>query len=515
MTIIGQERVIVWVQPDGPGTQWKPFGIGEKGMSLTGKTRPGTDRAPVYGRNRYGQPLLIKMAAQAPGDLPSATISFFERGQMDIIQKALDQGCPIHIQSRITTCGALDNPNRWDAIDHYANGAVTSYSQGDAPSLEFNGEQVTVEGEMSFTHVLRILNKQISNLEHSEADAILSIAGMKEEDCNECGNGYPGADKILYAGTAAQGAAEAGLLYTKDGGSTWASVSADPFDTTAEYEDLDFVAVNYISDTKLRVVVGTSTTGAAKASVAWADVDIGAEGTTSWTIVTITETAAGDVVNAMAWLTFDRLFAASGGDIYVSNDQGESFDDAAVYTNATETINGFAITPDEDIVYAFGTSNLIIREVGASGIFETRVGPSGGGAFTAMAIDGDGTIFAGNGTSIFKNVDGANNAGNWTELKDFGSNKQVVAINIVDKHPVGGGEILMAVVDDTAGGTGAVWESVDGGATWSSIETLTNEGYNDAYFSEIEYNTAIVVGDVETGAAVPEGVIHRVAPQVS
>lgn len=510
MTILGQDRAILWIQPDGPGTSWKPFGVGEKAAGVTGKTVPGAGRTPVYGRTEFGKPVLIKMNAEAPGDLPSATIQLYERGQIDVLLRALQRNCPINIQVRIVKCGVLNNPNIWDVIDHFAGGQVTTYNPGDAPSAEFNGEIIQAEGSVSFTHHIRLVGTSLSRLTTSEAENLLSIAGIPDEDCNACGNGYPGADQIMYIG-AESGLAAANVLYTRNGGGTWAATSADPFVTVGE--DISFIAVRFINETQIRVIVATNVTAAgAKARIAWADVDLGDEGTTVWTVVSITNTVNGEVVEGMGWLTFDRLYLAAAGDIYVSEDQGESVSGTAIYTGST-VINGFAISADESTVIAFGASNLFLRELGQSDLFETRVGPSGGGTFYSAAIAGDGTVYAGNGTSIYKSTDQGGQAGNWTELKDFGTNKRVVAIQCVGGSRALGGdsEIIRAVVDDTAGANGQVWLSVSGGADWTQITEVTNLGYNGAYFSQISDNLAVIVGDAQGGT----GVIHRLAEKVA
>lgn len=85
----------------------------------------------------------------------------------------------------------------------------------------------------------------------------------------------------------------------------------------------------------------------------------------------------------------------------------------------------------------------------------------------------------------------------WSSLKDFGANKTVKVINLAGGAKSGGGDsqLIRVVVDDTAGGVGEEWESVDGGATWLETTTLTNTGYNQAYFSSVDDNTAWIVGD--------------------
>lgn len=508
-TIIGQNRVTVWYQDDGDGSEFQLLGIGDNQGGMTGKSIPGPGSTPVYGRNLYGRPIVIRKTIDAPGGLPGATISIHEKAQIDFLWATLNKGCTLNIQERITKCGALNNPNRWDAIRHWADGEINNYTPSDGPSLTFDGSEMTIDAEVSFDHVIKLVQTALSGLTLNQPSNLLAITGLTEEDCNECANGYPGADQILYVGAQATTyLVTANVWYSTNGGGTFAQTSADPF---AAGEDVNFVMVKFIDNDTIRLIVGTSTVdAAAKAKIAYADIDLGSEDTTSWTTVTITNTSNGDVITALAWLFFGRLYAASAGDIYVSTDQGESLGDAAVYTGSTQ-INGFAKSPDDRHVYAYGASNLILRETNKSGTFETRVGPSGGGAFTALTVAGDGTVYAGNGTSIYKSTDGAGVAGNWTQLKDFGASHSVVKIQCIGGPRAGGGnsQLLRAVVDDTTPSTGSVFLSVDGGATWVEETTLTNTGYNDAYFSEIDDNLAIIVGDESAGT----GVVHKLSPE--
>lgn len=91
----------------------------------------------------------------------------------------------------------------------------------------------------------------------------------------------------------------------------------------------------------------------------------------------------------------------------------------------------------------------------------------------------------------------AANAGGWTQLKDFGSNKTAKSINLAGGPKSGGGDsqLIRVVIDDTSGGVGQEWESVDGGATWLETTELTNTGYNAVYWSTVDDNKAIIVGD--------------------
>lgn len=505
--IVKQNEAIIWLQPDGPGNAFKPYGVGKKAGGMTGKTIPFKGRSNVYGRSESGAPIAITENIEAPGDSPNATLVLYEQAQVDVLLAAAKKGCPINVQNRITTCGVLSNPASFNALEHWGEGIVTQYSPGDGPSVEFSGTAIQNEATISFRYYIRLVQVGLSALTIGATENLLDIAGIPDEDCNRCGNGYPGADRVLLIGEASDGIADANVWYSVNGGGSFAAVSPLPF-AGLNLEDATFVDVRPINATQVRMIVGTGTAATgAKARFAYADVLYGAMGSPTWTIVSIDNTTVTtSYIEAMEWLMYDRLYIASEGDIYVSENQGNTDPGSPIYTGAT-AINGFAKSPDDATVWAFGASNLILRELDQNDVFATRTGPSGGGAFTALTVAGDGTIYAGNGTSIFKTTDGAATAAGWTELYDFGTNKVVKSIQAIGGMNALGGssELLRVVVDDSAGGVGGIWQSFDGGASFAQVTALSNTGYNGAYWSEILDNDAVIIGD--------GGAVHLLAPQ--
>jgi hypothetical protein len=259
--------------------------------------------------------------------------------------------------------------------------------------------------------------------------------------------------------------------------------------------------------------VGRSTAdGGNAAEVAWGDFDLGAPGTTTWTNVDVGATA-GDTITALAWLMYDRCYAATGGDIYVSTDQGESWG-TAIYDGTTQ-INAFCKDKDDN-VWAVGNTNLILLETGQSDTFSARTGPTGGTHFYSVAVANDGRLYAGNGTSIYLSTNAAANTGGWTELHDFGAGRSVQAIHCAGQAEVtnGDSQLITAVVDNTGIAVlgGELWRSWDGGSTWRQTTEVTNVGYNAAYFSDVNDNKIWIVGDAN---ADPMGVVHYASPCVS
>lgn len=494
---VKQSESAAWVQRNGNGTAFKVYAVGEDGMSLTGKSIPVVGVAPVYARDRNGKPLVIALNETAPGDLPSLTVTIFEKASLTVLEEMWQRKCPINLQQRFVECGVLDNPFVWDKIYHWGRGQLTTFNPGDGPSLEFDGTQMQVSGTLSFRDVVLVLRNSLSALTIAETENLLAIDGVPDEDCNECGTGYPGADQILITGAEAGAAAQPQFWVSGDGGSTWVAASTDPF---AADEHIDFVQVRLMGDNNVRYIIGTGTTDvAAKAKYAYADVTFGDLATVSaWTDTLINETAVGDVITAMLWAFHDRLYLGTDSfGVYIDTQQGEEGTMLASYSGAT-AINAFALSPDGKDVWGVGVTNLIIRERNQTGQFEVKNGPTGGGDFTAITVATDGTLYAGNGQYLYRTVDNAGEAGNWDRVNDFGTGFLVEKIHCVK----GNSQIVRATVGDASGGE--IHESLDGGNSWRRLVILTNTGYNDSYHSEEDANAAVIVGDA--------GAVHLMSP---
>ena len=495
---IKQSQAVVWVQEDGDGSPFIPYADRADGMAMTGKSIPVVGIAPVYARDTNGNPVVIDLNESAPGDLPTATIQIYEKSALTILEKMVERQCPLNFQLRMVACGPLDNPFIWDKIVAWSKGKLTTYNPGDGPSLDFNGELMTASGAISFQSVAFLVRTGLSALTLVETQGIAVIAGIPEEDCNECGTGYPGADKILAIGALAEAVTVANGYVTDDGGSTWTVFSALPFIAD---EHFDFLALRPVDQDTVRYIAGTSITGATKLQIAFAEAQYGALDTVTWTTTVYDNTTVGDVMTAMLWVNHNRLYVASdANDIIVDTKQGNDTAAAVAYAGAQQ-IDAFAASPDGRTVYGAGVANLIVRELNQNGLFVVRNGPAGGGAFTALAVAADNTLYAGNGTSIFKSIDGAGQAGNWEELYDFGAGFSVEHIECIKNDS----QYIKVVATEAA--DGHVFESVDGGNSWREITGITDAGYTDAYFSKIDSNLGYITG-LASGSL---GQVHQLA----
>ncbi len=80
MGVIKQNQQAVRFQPDGPGTVWDIFQLGE--AAATGKTNPGPGKTPTYIADRFGKPVVGFSAVDPPGGQPSFTLTFWEKANV-------------------------------------------------------------------------------------------------------------------------------------------------------------------------------------------------------------------------------------------------------------------------------------------------------------------------------------------------------------------------------------------------------------------------------------------------
>lgn len=446
--------------------------------------------SPIFGRQADGTfGILIDISA-APGDFDSFELMFLEDDASEnrLLQMLRDLR-PIYFQRLTYACPPTNNRSLWKTLEHFKV-VPDSGSLGASPNRDGSDSSIESRVAVKVLESTRLYRTSLSGLTTTEAEPIACVDGLKFP--NDCLSGYPGADKILVFGADAGSGVVANALYSVNGGSTISAFTTDPSPFTEIDRHIVDVVTSIISETQFRVVYFAGTVAAVKAQWAYQDFNIADSSLTaaSWNQITIAATAATDAMETAIWYPdLGRGYVAAAGDIYVSTDNWETDPGAASYSGA----NAFAqFGRDEDNnVWAVGAANTILRELANNrGTFSARTGPTGGGAFTSIAFADDGTIFAGNGTSVFKNTDKANSTGAWTSLKDFGASHSVIALQCKN----GTSQCLRAIVDDTTPGVGSVYESEDGGNTWRLVTETANDGYNEAYFST-DPNKAILVGD--------------------
>lgn len=485
--IIKQNRLGIWVQPNSAFTAMSLLGVDSSGTDDW--VEPGTDKAPQIGVDRFGRFVNVTSNLTPPGDYPSTTIQVYQKDAIAFLKRRFDEQGEFYLQRRYNGCLPLDNPTGWTWLQHLGRTIVTQRTTGGGPALPATGNAVVSPAAVKGEYVVEWVKGTIASQTTGEAEQLNSVTMIT--DLSGCA-GYPGHDKILYTAANAGSGATANIYATNNAGSTWTVLGTDP---GAADEHLGFLAYSFINTTQFRLLVARTSTDAGNPAEIWyGDFTIGAETTApTWTSVNVGSTN-GDVIQGLAWLFYDRIYAAAGGDIFISSDQGATFG-STIYSGST-AITDFAKSPVDGSVWAVGASNLILREANRSGTFNTKTGPSGGGAFSAVTVANDGTIFAGNGTAIYRSSNGAINTGGWTSLKNFGTNRTVHRIRCGGGSRANGGDsqLIMAAVGRSTGGASEFWLSADGGATWEQITGLPSANILDAVFSDVNETNAYFCG---------------------
>jgi photosystem II stability/assembly factor-like uncharacterized protein len=425
---------------------------------------------------------------EPPGDLSSVDLTY--RVQLNrrhpLYNLLVNQQAEIIIQRLFYSCPPVNNRVRWKRLEHYR---VRATGGTKAATRDLASSQGSMDNTISVSVLedIEVYRGSLSRITISEAESILCIAGLSQN--NPCLAGYPGRDRILVIGAAAN-AAPANALYSVNGGGSFAAFGTDatPFGVNS---NLTAVVMGFISETEFRVIWTRAGDAGTKAQIAYQDFSIAAQTLTaaSWTAVTIAASANADDGEALFWpQDLGRLYIAAEGDIYVNEDNGETDPGAKQYTGS----NAFAqFARRNDDIWVVGASNTILVERSSlRDTFAARTGPSGGGAFTAITFAADGKLFAGNGTSLMVSTDEAGSTAAWRTLKDFGSARVVKSIFCKN----GSSELLRVTVDNTTPGAGEIWETEDGGQTWRQISASGNDGYN-AVYQPADIDQQITVGD--------------------
>jgi hypothetical protein len=503
--IAKQGSAVIYIQNSGKFTAAAAFERGQAGMTDITLPGPGA-RTVFYLTDEFGNPIPGGVERATPGQ-PGTSVENYVGYARDIMQKMADQGLKRNVQLRIHNCISLDHPAGWfpDGMLIHLGSVQTGDLTISAPAVrEFGDARIGQSTPNVPIYHVWLVGQALTRLTTASVVDGNSIWFLSEPDnMADSGNGYRGPDKVGYIATDAAGGATADILYTVTGGGTWAATSADPF---AADESVSHLAGYVLNKTQFRLICGRIITDAgAPAEIAYADITHGSEATTVWTAVNV-GAVNGETISAVYWSTFQRLYVAtSGGEIYLSTDQGQSF--STLLSGSTQ-VNAFHRAPNGN-VYAVGASDLIYVEKGESGTFEALTGPAV--ATNSSVFVTEDAIWLGNGTAIYYTTNLLPAAaGAWTSVKDFGANHAVKGISCKGGARALGGDsqLVWLLVNDSSGNEGDVWFSVDGGGLFTEIANLTNSGYNQIYFSPRDPNLAFIVGEDNSSTLL----IHKLAP---
>jgi photosystem II stability/assembly factor-like uncharacterized protein len=399
---------------------------------------------------RYGHFQVIGRIRGEPG-LPTLPVTaYYLSDRQSTLLKLARNGCVHDLQVHMGLCQDPQNFNAgWSKIAVLEKATPTTYGTTDLGSL-MASEQEVVNEEVPFTgeSYYEILPVQFA--EQAASQIVQEIVDVRVCDtivCGECGIPSNGCDVVLGLTLTAGGSPglAAEVIYSQDGGATWADTLID---TLAANQDPNaFSCVG----TDLVVISEDSE------SLHYAPLADVLNGTETWTEVT-TGFVTGNGPLAMISVTaLHTWIVGENGYIYFTADptSGVSVLDAGVAT--TENLTAIHALDTENLV-AVGANNAVVLTRDGGSTWSSVTGPNAGTALNTVWMRGKDQWLVGDaGGQLWYTLD----AGvNWTEKTFPGSGSGSVRHIVFSSPSVG------YLAHSTTAPAGRILRTINGGFSW-------------------------------------------------
>lgn len=388
--------------------------------------------------------------------------------------------CPVTILLAQTTNGKVTEINNAERIVIMTNAVVTdeSYSgivhhvddTASTHSVSFSGDSdVVVVGYPTITRMAT-----------TETEILNDIHGNVTADCDD--RLEPGDKMIVVADS--DGIAAANVLYSEDGGASWAAAAAQPFGVGDHIVACQWFMKD--SNTE-RWIVGLEAPVGGQGEIAYSD-DQGA----TWTSVNIGGAAAGHGTVFGGSLHVDEIgniwLASALGYIYKSEDSGESW---AAKESGVITVQNYNHIHffDSDVGVVVGDSDSVSVTIDGGESWSAATAPGGGNNLMCCWMPESETIWVGDdaGDLYYSHDFGAT----WTERT--GLSGTPATINDIEFYD---SQIGLLAADSVAP-VGSIHQTVLGGYSWRAVTTPTNSGINAIFV--VNANLAFMVGNDNGG----------------
>lgn len=402
-----------------------------------------------------------------PGDPQLPVMARFTSDLSRLLQLT-KRGCDHDLQVHIGKCRDPQDFNRgWDKILVLEGAHITQYGTSELGALQ-PSERSMVDENVPFTGLDYYEIGKINFAEQATTQITQEIVGIIIPDsiqCGECGITSDGCQVVLLLTLRAGGSPGTGadIVYTKDGGGTWAYREITTLTGSNDPDALAVIGSNV-------VVFSDEYDGLMYAPLA--DLLVSAE---TWAGVT-----TGFVVNKgpKAVYTADPThtwIVGTGGYIYFTADPTSSVtpQDAGVATvQNLNDVHGV----DQLHVVAVGASNAVVATENGGATWTAITGPAVGVALNTVWMKTATEWLVGTaGGKLFYTVD---KGVSWTEIPFPGSGAGAVH-DIVFATPTVG-----YMSHATAAPRGRILRSVDGGHSWyvapeSGVAMIANDRINE------------------------------------
>lgn len=441
----------VWFQEGGPGPSrarsyhgnWQAGAVAWDQGALT------TIREPDP--NAYGRFVRVGRFRAAPGD-PTLPIMARYTYQRSALLKAARARCDHTIQVHMGKCeNPQDFARGWEKVLILEQAAITAYNTEGLGAMSPD-QNAAVNEDIPFTGTDLYEVTRMNFAETGGTPTTREIIGITVCDsvqCGACGVSSDGCQVILALEggiTASPGQAPT-VVYTRDGGATWAEV---PIST---------LAANQVGSAILCVGSNVIVLSTDNGAVHYTDLAALTLGNVAWAAVTTGFVVAHDPIAAFSNGATDTWIVGEGGYIYHTSDPtlGVQVSDAG--TISAQDLNAIHFVDSLNGV-AVGASNAVVHTANGGATWELIVGPQVGAVLNTVWMRSATEWFIGSATlqRLWYTIDGG---ATWTEKTHVGSGIAGQVRSIVFATPSVGYMAISTTVPH-----GRILRTIDGGYSW-------------------------------------------------
>lgn len=440
----------VFLTEDGAAPGHQPFylAFGRAGATDFGLGTVTPVRVPS--RDRYGAfDVVDRIKGQA--DLPTMPVEVrMEAAAISRFLRIANKGCPIDVGVHFGSCTNPEDFDGWEMIRILEDAEPTNYGSTDLGAIDDSQEAVITETlALSGLRMYDVKKLRPGEMAGSEVtDPIVAVVICDAKSCGDCGIDSDGC-QIVFAvtnGSTGSPGLPAELLYTQNGGLTWAATAISTLALAEAPTGAACVGKN--------LVVISEDSG----SLHYAPIADILAGTETWTEVTTGfVTGPRAIYSASGSATW---IVGAGGYVYFSDDITAGVDVQADGTLTAQDLNAIHGTDRQNLI-TVGDSNAALITTNGGATWTLFTGPSVGIDLNAIAMRSPQQFLIGtNGGRLYYTVDGGVT---FTEKAFSGSGAgSVRAIQFASKN-------VGYMAHDTATPVGRILRTVNGGFSWSVL----------------------------------------------
>lgn len=403
---------------------------------------------------QYGKFDIVDIIRGA-ADLPTMTLENRMALEVSDILRIVNKGCALDIQVHMGECqNPEDFDGGWSLIRVLEQAYPTGYSTSELGALDADQQAAVLETlPLSGERMYDIAHIRPQELAASAVtDVVNRVLICDSATCGNCGVASDGC-QVAFAitgPTTGSPGLQSEVLYTQDGGTTWAATNVTTLALGEEAVDAACIGTN--------LVIISSTGGTGKISYApIADILDGSETWQSTTTGFVSNKTPNAIVTKGASLTW---IAAEGGYVYFTTDPTTSVEVQHDGTLTTQGLNALHAYDSKNVVVV-GDSNVVLQTVNGGETWTLITGPAVGVNLLCVWMQSASRWLVGTAGGELYYTE--NEGSTWTVKPFPGSGAGNVRAISFASRTVG------YIVHDTATPAGRLLRTVNGGNSWKVL----------------------------------------------